>query len=222
MRGFMTIQSEKNEKMVHILRKIAQMRVIQCRVCKRESDMSERNCELCHKIERGIDQLFEEGTLGTIKMAFYKAQRGDFWGKLIAGYTGIYNQKVPAYCHVEIGIPIDGVYKWYSSASKNTNGMTGTRWMKESVLFKHPERWDVYDVAAYRSPESMFKTCVKEDGKPYDWMGIAGFATVFGQLNLKKKWYCSEICNYVFYGSWKKRISPKGLYKKIKKYIINV
>ena len=183
---------DKIIQLLHIVKKIAQMRIMQCNVCKKESDLSERHCNLCEKIDKGIDELCKEGLLENIKIAFYKAQKGDTWGNLVAWYTSIYNQKVPPYCHVEIGLPVDGVYRWFSSASKNTNGRTGTRWMKEAILFKHPERWDVYEVAAYRPIESMFKTCVAEDGKSYDWAGIAGFATPFGQLNLKKQWYGSR------------------------------
>lgn len=154
-----------------------------------------------------------------IKLAFYKAQKGDLWGNLIAGYTGLFNRGVKPYCHVEIGFFLQGRWVWYSSASKNTNGSTGTRWLEDEVLFEHPERWDVYAVKPMRSVEDMVQTCEDECGKKYDWMGIAGFATVFGQLNSKKKWYCSEVCNYVFFGKWKKRISPKGLYKRIKPYV---
>lgn len=154
-----------------------------------------------------------------VRMAFYKAQKGDFWGNLISGYTSIFNWGVKEYCHVEIGFLIDSQWKWYSSASKNTNGTTGTRWLTEKQLFEHPERWDVYEVEAVRPVADMIKTCEEECGKPYDWPGILGFATPFGQLNPRKKWYCSEVCNYVFFGKWKKRVSPKKLYSLIKKRI---
>jgi hypothetical protein len=151
-----------------------------------------------------------------IKFAFYKAQKGDFWGNLISGYTGIFNWKTPPYSHVEIGLFIDGKWIWYSSSSKRVNGQDGTRWILNEDLLKHPERWDVYEVEELRPIEDMRKTCIEEHGKPYDWAGIMGFATLFGQLNLKKKWYCSEICHYVFFGKWKKRISPKRLFKKLR------
>lgn len=154
-----------------------------------------------------------------IKIAFYKAQKGQWFGNVITGWTSLFAWKTPPYSHCEIGIPVDGKYMWFSSASKKTNGRTGTRWIAESVLFEHPERWDVYEVANYRSPSAMVSTCLAENRKSYDWPGIVGFALPFGQLNLKSQWYCSEICYYVFFGSWKKRISPKGFYKKIKRYI---
>ena len=152
-----------------------------------------------------------------IKVAFYKAQKGDIWGNMIAGWTSLWARKVPAYCHCEIGFLINGEWHWYSSASKNTNGTTGTRWLSNDVLFEHPERWDVYKVKEAIPIWEMIEICDNECGKPYDWFGVAGFALPFGQLNLRDKWYCSEICNYVFFGKWKKRISPKGMYKKINK-----
>ena len=155
-----------------------------------------------------------------IRLAFYKAQKGDFWGNLIAGYTSQFNAGVPAYCHVEIGFLVDEIWKWYSSASRNWDGTTGTRWIEAERLFKYPERWDVYEVEAMRPAEDMVATCAEECGKPYDWAGIVGFATPFGQLNPKKKWYCSEICYYTFFGKWKKRVSPKRFFRKIKPLIV--
>ena len=156
-----------------------------------------------------------------IKVAFYKVQKGDVFGNIISGWTSIWARNTPAYSHVEIGIPDGkGKYKWFSSASKNTNGKTGTRWMDEDGLFQHRDRWDIYDVMNVRGCVDMLKTCEEEWGKSYDWLGIAGFAIPFGNLNFKKQWYCSEICYYIFFGKWKKRISPKRFYKKIKGFIL--
>jgi hypothetical protein len=153
-----------------------------------------------------------------VRFAFYKAQKGDFFGHAISGYTGFFNwigsgfKKQPAYSHVEIGMFIDGAWKWYSSESRNDDGTNGTRWIPEEKLFKHPERWDIFEVDAVRSIEDMFITCGLEVGKPYDWSGIVGFVTIFGQVNERSRWYCSEICQYVFTGKWIKRISPIALY----------
>lgn len=156
----------------------------------------------------------------TIRMAFYKPTKGDFWGQLIAGWTGLFNLGQPRYDHVEIGFFIDKKLEWYSSASRNEDGKSGTRWIAEEKLFKHPERWDVVDLKALRPISEMIKTCEEELGKPYDWYGIFGFITPFGKINAKDKWYCSEICNYVFFGRWQKRVSPTRLFSKIKKHII--
>lgn len=154
-----------------------------------------------------------------IRFAFYKPQ--DFFGWMIAGWTKIFNPSVPAYCHVEIGFFVDNEWRWYSSVSRNADGSSGTRWITKAELFKHPERWDVYDVKPARDMWEMIDTCDKEVGKKYDWAGIAGFVTLFGQLNQKDKWYCSEICHYVFFGKWEKRVSPERLYHEILTYIVD-
>jgi hypothetical protein len=152
----------------------------------------------------------------TTLIAFYKVQKGDVWGNLIAGWTGLFNPKAPKYCHVEIKV---GTH-WFSSASRNPDGTTGTRWIDEKDLLKNRERWDVYEVQTPCSLEAMEGVCKAEVGKAYDWLGIAGFATLFGALNSKNMWYCSEICNYIWSGVWKRRISPIGLYVKVKPRIV--
>ena len=140
----------------------------------------------------------------------------------------------PQYCHQEIGFKVSDVraclaanpylehpaliaklesckddeYIWYSSASRNADGTNGTRWISETDLFKNPERWDVYEMKAIIPLEKMLYICNDEIGKAYDWLGIMGFGTIFGQVNDKKKWYCSEICKKIFSGKWTKRISP--------------
>ena len=153
-----------------------------------------------------------------VRFAFYKPQ--DFWGWVIAGWTSLFNPGMPKCCHVEVGFFLDGKWMYYSSASRNYDGTTGTRWIEESLLFKHPKYWDVYEVTPVRPIEDMIRTCDKELGKEYDWLGIGGFATIFGRLNDKEKWYCSEICFYIFYLLWKKRVSPMRLFSKIKPYIL--
>lgn len=150
------------------------------------------------------------------KIAFYKVQKGDVWGNLIAGWTGLFNGGAPKYCHCEIQIGDS----WYSAASRNPDGTTGTRWVSEEVLFKNPERWDIYDIEIDNTLENMQRIADAEVGKKYDWWGIAGFATIFGHLNNKNAWYCSEICHYVVFKVWKRRISPIGLFVKIKPMIV--
>ena len=155
-----------------------------------------------------------------IKLAFYKAQPGDIWGNAIAKWGQLWNWGAPPYCHVEIGFSYSDGWHWYSSASRNWDGTTGTRWISEKDLFKNPERWDVFEVREIRHVSEMIATCEIEKGKKYDWLGIFGFATLFGQLNQKDAWYCSEICRKVFFGDWKKRIHPIPLWKETRKYVV--
>jgi len=162
--------------------------------------------------------------MGIVRFAFYRPSSlgKDPWGNAIGYYTGFFNAvgslftgkgwRFKNYCHVEIGIFIDNKWNWYSSASRNADGTNGTRWIDEKTLFKNPDRWDVYEVTAKRSTEEMVETCKAELGKKYDWSGIFGFVTIFGLINEKDKWYCSEICNYIYTGKWINRISPDALY----------
>lgn len=152
----------------------------------------------------------------TVRLAFYKAQKGDFWGNAIATYTGLFNKGLPPYCHCEVGLYINNNWKWYSSASRNWDGTNGTRWITEERLFKNKYRWDIVEVAIDRDIFDMYNLCVNEINKPYDWLGIMGFVTITGQVNSRNKWYCSEVCNYIITGKWMKRISPKALFVRVK------
>jgi hypothetical protein len=156
-----------------------------------------------------------------MRFAFYKPPVDDTFGHLIAWWTGVFNPNTPAYSHVEIGFLIDGTWKYYSSASRNKNGKDGTRWIDEKTLFIHPERWDVYTVTPIRETWAMIKTCDEELDKRYDWFGIFGFVTLFGQINKRSQWYCSEICRYVFFGKWRKRVSPRRLFSEIAGFIVS-
>lgn len=156
-----------------------------------------------------------------IKVAFYKAPKDDVFGNFISTYTGIFNRGLPPYCHCEIGMECDGLWRWYSSASRNWDGTTGTRWIDEARLFKNPDRWDIFTIDVPGNVDDVITFCEKEKGKPYDWLGIYGFTTVFGIPNARNKWYCSEVCNNAIFFAWKRRISPKGLFVKIEPYIIH-
>jgi hypothetical protein len=151
-----------------------------------------------------------------IRFAFYRAQFQSVWDDVIAAWTGVFNPFTPPYSHVEIGFFIDGRWKYFSSASRNADGSNGTRWIDGDILLKNSKNWDVYELTAPRPISEMIKTANNILGCKYDWWGIAAFATIFGQLNEKTKWYCSESCHYIFFGLWKKRVSPRGLFTEIK------
>ena len=154
-----------------------------------------------------------------VRLAFYKTQKGDWFGGLITWWTGIFNRKTPPYSHVEIGFFADGKWQYYSSSSRNPDGTNGTRWVDQDTLLRNRERWDVYVVNPIREQNDMIKDCNYELGNKYDWLGIFGFATLFGQINSKQKWYCSEVCHYIFFGKWRKRVSPKRFFVEIRSYI---
>lgn len=188
----------------------------------------------------------------TVLFAFYKPQKGDFFGNIIANYTWFFNwvgsgfKKQEKYEHVEIGFNKQIVkdtlircpellterlqevlnnskqFIYYSSASRNADGSNGTRWIADIDLLKYPERWEIIEAKCTRPYADMLATCVKELRKPYDWSGIFGFVTLFGQVNEKEKWYCSEICYFIFFGKWVKRVSPIAFFNKIFMYIIKL
>ena len=149
-----------------------------------------------------------------LRMAFYKKVKGAPVNALIAGWTWLSNIKTPPYSHAEIGLLLGGKWTYYSST--NRDGAKGCRWIKEENLFKNPGNWDVYEFEEGRPIEFIIADLNSTLGSKYDWWGIAGFATPFGLVNSKKKWYCSEVCYYGLIGKWKKRISPRRLFSFIR------
>ena len=127
---------------------------------------------------------------------------------LISAYTGIFNPMSDPSSHVEMVMPMMGKYMCFSST--NRDGAKGTRWEDPQKVFKHPDRWKFYEKEY--TDEQILDMVKKADSildLPYDWWGIAGFGTLFGQvLNDKEKWYCSEACWFMI-DKWIKRISPR-------------
>ena len=148
-----------------------------------------------------------------IKIAFYK-DIGKPINFTLSSYTGIFTWGVPSYSHVEIGFFINGEWKYFSSTMRD--GAKGTRWISSKDLFKHRERWDVYDYEAKKDQEEMLSRIRSIIPAKYDMWGILGFVTPLGLVNSFKAWYCSEACWYVLF-EWMKRISPKRMYKLLKK-----
>lgn len=162
--------------------------------------------------------------MAKVRIAFYKARWGDWVGMLIAGWTWPLNPTTPAYSHVEIGFQIGDKWEYFSSTTRNRSSgdkkSNGTRWITEEELLKNRDRWDVYEVELQRGRP--VQDCIDLAnsllGCQYDWLGIAGFATIFGLINDKNKWYCSEVCWFVFSGQWLRRISPREMFSRIKKF----
>lgn len=148
-----------------------------------------------------------------IRAAFYKYNK-KFINAGISCWTWPFNRKTPAYSHVEIGIEIEDRWKYFSSTLRG--GAKGTRWIKEKDLFKHPERWDVYEFEVSDDTD-IIAMANKITPRGYDFWGLSGFIIPFGLINSKKLWYCSEACYYVLTRIWKKRISPRRFYSYIKR-----
>jgi len=157
-----------------------------------------------------------------MRIAFYVGNK-TFWDKLISGYTLLFNWGSIPTSHVEIGFKMSGTWKYFSSCSRYYNNANkysnGTRWINADVLFKHPGRWRVWEFDFMRSEDEMIEVANSLLGKKYDWIGIFAFITLFGYPNNKNKWYCSEAVWKVVMGWWKRRISPRRLWKELMKSI---
>ena len=160
-----------------------------------------------------------------IRVAFYIAKLGDgdIVDNLISWWTWPWNIGSISTSHVEVGFKINGWWRYFSSSSRFYNGSdrksNGTRWINADVLFKHPGRWRVWEFDFMRSEDEMIEVANSLLGKKYDWIGIFAFITLFGYPNNKNKWYCSEAVWKVVMGWWKRRISPRRLWKELMKSI---
>jgi len=149
-----------------------------------------------------------------IRHYLYRADNQDeHWiDDFIAGYTGLHpaNWGTPAYSHAEIGFEQpDGTFKCFSASSRGEFQAAGVRFIPEAELLKNRSRWDVYEEEVSDEIfDHMVLRAIKEEGKPYDWLGILGFIPFGWFIHSPKKWYCSEVCWYVRNGK-RKRISPR-------------
>ncbi len=147
-----------------------------------------------------------------VRLAFYKHNKS-IVDKLVVSYTKLFTHKTPPYSHVELGLFINSKWSYFSSTLRDNS--RGTRWISEERLFKHPERWDVYEYDSYKTKGHMLLLIEELIPASYDFLGIFGFVTLFGLVNDKTKWYCSEACwKVLFY--WRKRISPIRMYSELK------
>jgi hypothetical protein len=116
-----------------------------------------------------------------MKIAFYVAAHGDKWDKFIAWWTG------GPYSHCEL-VFSDGMA--YSSSPRDG----GCRFKR---IKWSPDHWVFVDLPCDAHEDEIRAFCEKENGKPYDYVGVMGL--VIHQLlwRYKKKWYCSELCALV-------------------------
>ena len=128
-----------------------------------------------------------------LELAFYKAEyekKKHFWQK------GFFSQRIAhhargTHSHVELVFTYtDG--EEYCFSSSEVDG--GSRFKVGTLVLKNPQKWDRYTVSKDSELiERVWEFCQREQGKPYDWVGVSRFKLSF--LNEDKaKWYCSEIC----------------------------
>jgi hypothetical protein len=129
-----------------------------------------------------------------MKLAFYKAQYGTFFDKLIGFWTH------GPYSHVELVFPTltpEGLLKWGQAdvAFSSSNRDGGTRF--KAIPFD--EHWDLLEVPCTESQDAAaWKLADSLKGRPYDWAGVFGFGSPFAISNQDPaKWFCSEVATYI-------------------------
>ncbi len=133
-----------------------------------------------------------------IKLAFYRAEFGRWYEKLIAWYT-----RGP-FSHVEL---VFGD-RWFSASPRDG----GVRYKN---IFAVEDRWEFVEIEA--NYELIRNWCDTQVGKKYDWRGFFNFVLPIGYSN--RKWFCSEICvaalqrDGLFLDIKPHRVSPNDLYR---------
>lgn len=117
--------------------------------------------------------------MSMIRLAFYKAQKGKWWDKLIAARTG------SEYSHVELALPSGTCW----SASPREGCVRG------KLIDLADGKWDVIGVRL--RPDSRIgrteQFCLDHEGARYDWPGVIaiGLSPLPG-MQIPQWWFCSE------------------------------
>jgi hypothetical protein len=143
-----------------------------------------------------------------MKLAFYKATKGNLWDKLIGIWTrpNFFNPFKLGYSHVEI------IYRdclCFSSSPRDG----GTRFKVINDLYTSGN-WNIVDVKTYFNQEDIKVFCERQVGKKNDWLCI--FFTFLIPFNFEEpnRWICSEIVGkFVFNLKRPSRYSPNKLFK---------
>ena len=136
-------------------------------------------------------------------VAFYKAH-GTLFNRLIRWWTR------SQYSHCEVIIGSDGMS---ISASVRDNMCVRIKYIDYDI-----ERWDMIH-APTLSPAELQQRIREVQCMKYDWIGIffgEFIGRVFHEVRFeeKKKGYCSEVCNYIIFGT-REIISPQQLFDKL-------
>lgn len=138
-----------------------------------------------------------------MKLAFYKANTGTLVDRLIDLWTG-----KKGFSHVEIVFDKLFVTKPNKRLFFSSSPREGRVRLKELELDN--QYWVFVDVD-YDEVE-IYKKCVKQLNKKYDWLGIIFWFVLPLKKEDSNKWWCSEICAYML-GLENYRIHPNKLYK---------
>lgn len=136
-----------------------------------------------------------------MKLAFYKASKGNFLDKAINVWTGCYG-----YSHCEL--VFDGIEKNLCFSASQREGevrfkfidVDSDNWVLIDLPFSHQQELDMY----HATEEYV--------GKKYDFKGIFFWFILPIHKQSDDKWWCSEICLRVL-GYSNYRLSPNGFAK---------
>jgi hypothetical protein len=128
-----------------------------------------------------------------MELAFYRGS-GTLYDKLIRWWTG------SQFSHVEIVLERREDSVTLFSSSPRDGGVR----VKDCAL--DTAKWEFYVV-----PGEFPKGLMDYVGAKYDWLGIFGSQFFAAGWNLKRRWFCSEICGAAIGLDQPQRYSPEGL-----------
>lgn len=131
-----------------------------------------------------------------MKVAFYIAEYGNFYDKLISIWTG------SIFSHCEL-IFSDGEAFSASPMFKGTRFICSKKFNKKHWIFLDLDiSMDQENEIRYKSTQLLYTK--------YDWVGIFLSQVLPFKIQDEQKWWCSEICAYLL-GLKNKNLSPKQL-----------
>jgi hypothetical protein len=127
-----------------------------------------------------------------MKLAFYKADKGNFLDKLIGFWTrpNFFSFNL-GYSHVEL--VFDDNLCFSSSPRDN-----GCRYKYISDLYTSGN-WDIFEVKTKYTISELKVKCNLEQDKKYDWLCIILSDIIPFNIQNPKKWTCSELCASFLY-----------------------
>lgn len=127
------------------------------------------------------EQLHE--TLGPTDafLAFYIADKGNRWDKIISAIDG------SPYSHVELAVPKQDGHQTYYECYTSHQAEGGVR-MKRMTL--DTGKWVLIPIKT--DIEYAMRVFNKEKGRRYDWLGLVT-TKVKWLPNSSKQWFCSEL-----------------------------
>jgi hypothetical protein len=150
-----------------------------------------------------------------MKLAFYLAENGTFFDKLIAWWSGLFKGGA-RFPHVELVIgECDGEPPLCFSSSPRDGGV------RTKHIDIYDGHWEIVDVPVlerqYATILMAVNALVNAKGR-YDWAGVLGFVAPWGGQD-GQRWFCSEVVLFVLQtagvlpGRRPSGVSPSRLYQ---------